>query len=99
MLHGGYFRERFRYAYNAASNRTWRENKLASDQSKALDEFYTYDGLPANRGVCPKPRPGLLWAQALQPVRRRRRRRRLPGEAGMDSLERLSLQVRLGLLW
>ncbi|MCG3180926.1 MAG: hypothetical protein BIFFINMI_03291 [Phycisphaerae bacterium] len=38
-------KDRFRYGYDAASNRVWKENKLASDSSKALDEFYLYDGL------------------------------------------------------
>jgi len=37
--------DRFRYAYDRASNRTWRENYEARQQSEALDEFYTYDAL------------------------------------------------------
>jgi hypothetical protein len=40
--------DRFRYGYDRASNRLWRENKVAADVTltrKNLDEFYTYDGL------------------------------------------------------
>jgi RHS repeat-associated protein len=37
--------DRFRYGYDGASNRTWRENTVARDASKALDQYYTYDGL------------------------------------------------------
>ncbi|KKL75548.1 hypothetical protein LCGC14_2053790, partial [marine sediment metagenome] len=33
--------DRYRYGYDAASNRTWRENEPADDR----DEYYTYDGL------------------------------------------------------
>jgi len=33
--------DRYRYGYDSASNRTWRENKVAHDASAALDQFYT----------------------------------------------------------
>ncbi|HAU39159.1 MAG TPA: hypothetical protein DCX07_15770 [Phycisphaerales bacterium] len=38
-------KDRFRYGYDRNSNRTWRENYEARQQSAALDEHYTYDGL------------------------------------------------------
>jgi len=40
-------KDRFKYGYDRASNRTWRENSLTHGNQNlpALDEFYTYDGL------------------------------------------------------
>ncbi|MCA9154824.1 MAG: hypothetical protein KDA38_08555, partial [Planctomycetales bacterium] len=39
--------DRFKYGYDRASNRTWRENTVSKNLSTPvyLDEFYTYDGL------------------------------------------------------
>jgi len=36
---------REKYGYDRASNRLWRENTVATAQSKAFDELYEYDGL------------------------------------------------------
>jgi len=41
LVTGGTVRDGFKYAYDTASNRKWRENVPAS----AKDEYYTYDGL------------------------------------------------------
>jgi hypothetical protein len=40
-------KDRYRYGYARASNRTWRENTIRHDAGgdPKLDEFYTYDGL------------------------------------------------------
>jgi len=40
-------KDRFKYGYDRASNRTWRENNLTHGNQNlpALDEFYTYDNL------------------------------------------------------
>jgi len=40
-------KDRYRYGYDRASNRTWRENTLRHDAGgdPKLDEYYTYDGL------------------------------------------------------
>ena len=40
-------RDRFKYGYDRASNRTWKENTVSKSLSTPvyLDEFYTYDGL------------------------------------------------------
>ena len=39
--------DRFKYGYDRASNRVWRENSVSKSQSTPvyLDEYYTYDGL------------------------------------------------------
>ena len=39
--------DRFKYGYDRASNRNWRENTVSKNLSTPvyLDEFYTYDGL------------------------------------------------------
>jgi hypothetical protein len=37
-------RDRFKYAYDYASNRTWRQNAVAGD-SRRKDELYAHDGL------------------------------------------------------
>jgi RHS repeat-associated protein len=39
--------DRFKYGYDRASNRVWRENTVSKTMSTPvyLDEFYTYDGL------------------------------------------------------
>ena len=40
-------KDQFKYGYDRASNRTWRENTLRHNGGgdPKLDEFYTYDGL------------------------------------------------------
>ena len=38
-------KDRHRYGYDLASNRTWRRNGLADEDNDARSEFYTYDGL------------------------------------------------------
>jgi hypothetical protein len=37
--------DQFKYGYDRASNRIWRENSLAHGTADKFDEFYTYDGL------------------------------------------------------
>jgi RHS repeat-associated protein len=37
--------DRYKYGYDRASNRLWRENVVATSQGKAFDELYEYDGL------------------------------------------------------
>jgi RHS repeat-associated protein len=37
--------DRYKYGYDRASNRTWKENVVAANSSKDFDEFYAYDGL------------------------------------------------------
>lgn len=36
---------RFKYGYDRASNRLWRQDTVATSQSQAFDELYEYDGL------------------------------------------------------
>ncbi|MGE0377508.1 MAG: hypothetical protein AB7I48_24080 [Planctomycetaceae bacterium] len=36
---------RYKYGYDRASNRLWREDTVATSQSQAFDELYEYDGL------------------------------------------------------
>jgi len=38
-------RDRFKYGYDRASNRVWKENVVAANNGKDFDEFYTYDGM------------------------------------------------------
>ncbi|MCA9141758.1 MAG: hypothetical protein KDB05_03190 [Planctomycetales bacterium] len=37
--------DRFKYGYDRASNRIWKENVVAANNGEDFDEFYTYDGL------------------------------------------------------
>ncbi|MCA9141760.1 MAG: RHS repeat-associated core domain-containing protein [Planctomycetales bacterium] len=37
--------DRYKYGYDRASNRIWKENVVAANNGKDFDEFYTYDGL------------------------------------------------------
>ena len=64
------YRDSFKYGYDSAGNRTWREDVEAAANSKDYDYYYTYDGLhrlsEATRGNLNGTYSGVTSANFLQ---------------------------------